>query len=201
MTKNISVALPTIKNTNTKSFTDLQISRQTNSSGILSDQNLSGGASGNRLQNQTENHYEVIDDIIRRNVIHQDDSSDSGTYLSFTEEVRLRNGYPKLISHPPSIDLDLKILKRSRFFWVNHPKFQNDSILDNHIRTLPRSMRSTMKLNELETRNRDSQNRNEVVTNHRSRDSRLHHPAHHADNYQFNESTRSVQFRVEYFTF
>ena len=81
------------------------------------------------------------------------------------------------------------------------PKFQNDSILDNHIRTLPRSMRSTMKLNELETRNRDSQNRNEVVTNHRSRDSRLHHPAHHADNYQFNESTRSVQFRVEYFTF
>ena len=96
----ISVALPTIKNTNTKSFTDLQISRQTNSSGILSDQNLSGGASGNRLQNQSENHYEVIDDIIRRNVIHQDDSSDSGTYLSFTEEVRLRNGYPKLIPSP-----------------------------------------------------------------------------------------------------
>ena len=99
------MALPTIKNTNTKSFTDLQISRQTNSSGILSDQNLSGGASGNRLQNQTENHYEVIDDIIRRNVIHQDDSSDSGTYLSFTEEVRLRNGYPKLISHPLYRDL------------------------------------------------------------------------------------------------
>ena len=93
------MALPTIKNTNTKSFTDLQISRQTNSSGILSDQNLSGGASGNRLQNQTENHYEVIDDIIRRNVIHQDDSSDSGTYLSFTEEVRLRNGYPELITN------------------------------------------------------------------------------------------------------
>ena len=97
------MALPTIKNTNTKSFTDLQISRQTNSSGILSDQNLSGGASGNRLQNQTENHYEVIDDIIRRNVIHQDDSSDSGTYLSFTEEVRLRNGYPELIMHPYTV--------------------------------------------------------------------------------------------------
>ena len=62
-------------------------------------------------------------------------------------------------------------------------------------------MRSTMKLNELETRNRDPQNRNEVVTNHRSRDSRLLHPAHHADNYQFNESTRSVQLRVEYHTF
>ena len=101
----ILVALPTIKNTNTKSFTDLQISRQTNSSGILSDQNLSGGASGNRLQNQTENHYEVIDDIIRRNVIHQDDSSDSGTYLSFTEEVRLRKGYPKLILLPLYRDL------------------------------------------------------------------------------------------------
>ena len=138
MTKNISVALPTIKNTNTKSFTDLQISRQTNSSGILSDQNLSGGASGNRLQNQTENHYEVIDDIIRRNVIHQDDSSDSGTYLSFTEEVRLRNGYPKLISHPLQSTSNLKILKRLRFFMgqlsefsdvsriFDLPKFQNE---------------------------------------------------------------------------
>ena len=58
-------------------------------------------------------------------------------------------------------------------------------------------MRSTMKLNELETRNRDSQNRNDPVTNHRLRDSRHHHPAHTTDNYQFNESTRSVQFWVE----
>ena len=136
MTKNISVALPTIKNTNTKSFTDLQISRQTNSSGILSDQNLSGGASGNRLQNQTENHYEVIDDIIRRNVIHQDDSSDSGTYLSFTEEVRLRNGYPKLISHPlyshlPGSPFN-RMVQLSEFSdgsgIFKGPKFQNDRI-------------------------------------------------------------------------
>ena len=114
------MALPTIKNTNTKSFTDLQISRQTNSSGILSDQNLSGGASGNRLQNQTENHYEVIDDIIRRNVIHQDDSSDSGTYLSFTEEVRLRNGYPKLISHPYTLISHVYDLIE----WFNYPNFR-----------------------------------------------------------------------------
>ena len=58
-------------------------------------------------------------------------------------------------------------------------------------------MRSTMKLNELETRNRDSQNRNDPVTNHRLRDSRHHHPAHTTDNYQFNESTRSVQFWIQ----
>ena len=114
------MALPTIKNTNTKSFTDLQISRQTNSSGILSDQNLSGGASGNRLQNQSENHYEVIDDIIRRNVIHQDDSSDSGTYLSFTEEVRLRNGYPKLILCP-----FLLVFKKIQFSGFDQSNFRS----------------------------------------------------------------------------